>query len=101
MTRPNWGHGPNQPVSVFSPEEIAAAMYNHYPVAAVEYGDNGAEAFCECGFRPPSDWPLAHQDWRRTYIAFNADHLVAELLAQRQRAQDDAAWLRIATGSSR
>lgn len=45
MTKPDWGHGPNPPVQMFSEEEIRLVLDIHYPTVDSQYGDY---SLCAC-----------------------------------------------------
>ena len=66
--RPDWGHGPNQPVAMYSEEEIRAAFAAHHPVPS-------QTMFCSCHQPYPND--------------FDVDHLLGVLRDARQQVKPD------------
>jgi hypothetical protein len=70
----------------YTDAEIRKVMALHYPVGDVEYYDNGAEAFCNCGQSMPPLEELVKMDsaWHPKYISFTADHLLTQLEALRR-----------------
>lgn len=65
----------------YSEQEIRDTMRRHHPVGEIQYEENGAEAFCECGQTlgiwedPPRCGYL--------YIPFTGDHFLEALAANR------------------
>lgn len=57
--RPNWGWGANEPVRMYTEEQIRAVMADHRP---------GNEGSCLCS------WKIGHPD-----VVFTADHLIEVL----------------------
>lgn len=76
---PDWGHGPNPPVEMFTETEIRDVTRTHYPHAEVEYEENGPEVFCAgCSYlRQESPYGWHREPW-------DDEHLITKLKETRR-----------------
>ena len=59
--RPDWGHGPNEPVRMWTEDQIRAALQAHHPTGDTQYDDT---PLCSCstkvGLPGYIDWTEDH-----------------------------------------
>lgn len=67
MDRPDWGHGSNQPIPVFTEDEIRVVMKKHHPSIIMREG-----LCCSCSINPRVITNFNHPP-------FTVDHFIAKL----------------------
>lgn len=74
-TKPDWGHGPNQPVRTYTVDKIEQVLRAHGPVARYDE-DEGANLECRCS-ATAGRWPDGEPRW--SSVDWNELHFFDEL----------------------